>query len=70
MQVAYTSESYGSKPHHKEENMRDRLAMIFNALNNVEARGQSLLIVADCIRELQSVIQEMDKEAQDENKKD
>lgn len=50
--------------------MRDRLVMIFNALNNVEAKGQSLLIVADCIRELQNVIQEMDKEAQDENKKD
>ena len=50
--------------------MRDRLAMIFNALQNVEAKGQSLLIIADCIRELQNVILEMDKEEQNESKDD
>lgn len=50
--------------------MRDRLANVFNALQNVETKGQSTLIVADCMRELLAIIQEMDKEAQDEVKKD
>lgn len=45
--------------------MRDRLATIFNALQNVETKGQNTLIIADCMRELLAVIQEMDKEEKD-----
>lgn len=41
--------------------MRDRLAQIFNALQNVETKGQSTLILADCMRELLKIVQEMDK---------
>lgn len=45
--------------------MRDKLAAIFNALQNVETKGQSTLIIADCTRELLAIIQEMDKEEKD-----
>ena len=46
--------------------MRDRLAQIFNALRNVETKGDSTMILADCMRELLSIVQEMDKETQEE----
>lgn len=46
--------------------MRDRLAQIFNALRNVETKGDSTMIIADCMRELLNIIQEMDKEQKDE----
>ena len=52
----------------KEEKMKDRLISIFNALTQIETRGQSTLIVADCIRELQSIINEM--EAKNEQRDD
>lgn len=45
--------------------MRDRLAQIFNALQNVQTKGESTLIIADCMRELLAIIQEMDKEEKD-----
>lgn len=45
--------------------MRDRLATIFNALQNVQTKGESTLIIADCMRELLAIIQEMDKEEKD-----
>lgn len=50
--------------------MRDKLAQIFNALQNVETKGQSTLILADCMRELLSIVQEMDKETKDEQRDD
>lgn len=50
--------------------MRDRLAQIFNALQSVETKGQSTLILADCMRELLNIIQEMDKEQKDQEEKD
>lgn len=42
--------------------MRDRLAQVFNALQNVETKGQSTLIIADCTRELLAIIREIDEE--------
>lgn len=50
--------------------MRDRLAQIFNALQNVETKGQSTLILADCMRELLNIIQEMDKETKEDEQRD
>lgn len=50
--------------------MRDRLAQIFNALQSVETKGQSTLILADCMRELLNIIQDMDKETKDEQRND
>lgn len=50
--------------------MRDRLAQIFNALRNVETKGDSTMILADCMRELLNIIQEMDKEQKDQEDKD
>lgn len=45
--------------------MRDRLATIFNALQNVQTKGESTLIIADCMRELLAIIQDLDKEEKD-----
>ena len=42
--------------------MRDRLATIFNALNNIPTKGEATLIMADCLRELLAIINELDKE--------
>ena len=50
--------------------MRDKLAQIFNALQNVETKGQSTLILADCMRELLNIVQELDKEQKDQEDKD
>jgi hypothetical protein len=55
----------------RRRKMRDRLASIFNALQNVETKGQSTMILAECMRELFAIIQEMDKaekEQSDEHK--
>ena len=46
--------------------MRNKLAAVFNALHNVQTKGESTLILADCIRELLSIIQEMDKNSEKE----
>lgn len=43
--------------------MRNKLAAVFNALHNVQTKGESTLIIADCIRELLAIIQELDEEA-------
>lgn len=43
--------------------MRNKLAAVFNALHNVQTKGESTLIIADCIRELLAIIQEIDEEA-------
>ena len=42
--------------------MKDRLRTIFNALQNVETKGQSTLIVADCLRELANILNELPDE--------
>ena len=43
--------------------MKDKLTTIFNALQNVETKGQSTLIMADCLRELVNIINEPEEEA-------
>ncbi len=43
--------------------MKERLTAIFEAMHKIETKGQSTLIMADCIRELASVINSIpDKE--------
>ena len=42
--------------------MRDRLVTIFNALNSVSTKGQDTLVMADCLRELAAIVQDLDKE--------
>lgn len=50
--------------------MRDRLAQIFNALMSVETKGDSTLILADCMRELLKIVQEIDKKQKCQEDKD
>lgn len=45
--------------------MKDRLTAVFNALQNIPTRGESTLIMADCLRELLAIIQDLDKEEKD-----
>ena len=39
--------------------MKDRLTAIFNTLKDIETRGDSTLRMADCLRELADVINNM-----------
>lgn len=41
--------------------MKETLINIYNALRNVETKGESTLIIADCLRALLDVIRELDK---------
>ena len=43
--------------------MKDKLMAVFKALQEVETKGQSTLIMADCLRELVSIINEPEEEA-------
>lgn len=45
--------------------MKENLIEILNALHRVETRGDSTLIMADCIRGLVQIINTMDKEDKD-----
>ena len=47
--------------------MKDRLTTIFNALRNVETKGDSTLIMADCLRELANVINSIPEESEPED---
>ena len=47
--------------------MKDRIRTIFNALQNVETKGQSTLIVADCLRELANILNELPDEKETDN---
>lgn len=40
----------------KEKEIKDRLTSVINAMMQMEVKGQSILIAADCIRELQAII--------------
>lgn len=44
----------GNKMNEKET--KDRLTSVINAIMQMEVKGQSILIAADCIRELQNII--------------
>ena len=39
--------------------MRERLTAIFNTLKEIETKGDSTLMMADCLRELTNVINSM-----------
>lgn len=39
--------------------MKDTLVQIFNALQNVQTRGESTIVMADCLRALADVINKM-----------
>lgn len=41
--------------------MKDKLTAIFNTLKIVETKGDSTLIMADCLRELAKLINEMEQ---------
>ena len=38
---------------------KERLARVFTALQNVETKGDSTMILADCMRELARILQEL-----------
>ena len=46
--------------------MKDRLVTIFNAMNGIETKGESTLIMADCLRELANVINSIPPEESEE----
>lgn len=45
--------------------MKDRLTAIFNLMQRIETHGDSTLFMADCMRELASVINSMPDESED-----
>lgn len=47
--------------------MKERLTAIFNAMQTIETKGESTLAMADCIRSLYQIIQEMEKEQANEH---
>lgn len=42
--------------------MKERLLTIFEAMKNVETKGESTVIMADCMRELADIINNMPDE--------
>lgn len=42
--------------------MKDRLTAIFNTLKQIETKGDSTLMMADCVRELANVINSLPEE--------
>lgn len=45
--------------------MKEKLTIVFNALKQVETKGASTLIMADCMRELVKILDELpDKETE------
>lgn len=42
--------------------MKDQLTRIFNALKQVETKGDSTVIMADCLRAMATAIQEIERE--------
>lgn len=47
--------------------MKDKLTAIFNTLKMVETKGDSTLIMADCLRELAQIINGIPKEGNEES---
>ena len=47
--------------------MKEKLIAIFNTLKMVETRGESTLIMADCIRELANIINSIPEESEAKN---
>lgn len=44
--------------------MKDRLTAIFNLMQRIETKGDSTLMMADCLRELASIINSIPEESQ------
>ncbi len=42
--------------------MKDKLTAVFNTLKMVETKGDSTIIMADCLRELANIVNEMPEE--------
>ena len=47
--------------------MKSRLLTVFNAMKNIETKGENTLIMADCMRELVSIINSMPDESEAED---
>lgn len=45
--------------------MKEKLLQIFNALRTVDTRGDSTVIMADCLKALAGIIQELEQEKND-----
>lgn len=50
------------------ENMKERLTKIFNGLSEIEVRGNGVMILSQVLFELSDIINELDKEEQEEDK--
>ena len=48
--------------------MKEKLIAIFNTMQQIETRGQSTLMIADCIRELAVIIDSIPEENTKEQK--
>ena len=48
--------------------MKDRIIAVFNAMHRIETKGESTLILADCLRELAQIINEMSEEEKETDK--
>lgn len=46
--------------------MKDRIVVVFNAMHRIETKGESTLILADCLRELAQIINSMESEETNE----
>lgn len=44
--------------------MKEELMAIFNTMKMIETRGESTLMMADCLRELARILNESDKESE------
>ena len=47
--------------------MKDRLTAIFNTMNRIETKGESTIMMADCLRELVNIINSMPEEGEDKD---
>lgn len=45
--------------------MKEKLIAIFNTLQKVETRGESTLMMADCLRELANIINSLPTESEE-----
>lgn len=47
--------------------MKEKLIAVFNTLKMVETRGESTLMMADCLRELANIINSIPEESEAKN---
>lgn len=46
--------------------MKKRLIAVFNAMHRIETKGESTLIMADCLREIAQIINAIESEEKNE----